>query len=131
MSTVRDLYAMPVGVAFERYFIEMVEDLVEGVVRPTKEQDRKEGTDLFCEGRRYDVTLSSNKKGSMRLVDTLYYKHYSINVYKRKHNGHRFLVEETTVLQFVPHQFSSDIEDLVNWLEESLESSHLVRLLNK
>lgn len=131
MSTVRDLYTLPVGVAFEQYFVDMVEDLVDGIVRPTREQDIKEGTDLFCEGRRYDVTLSNNKKGSMRLVDTLYYQHFVVNVYKRKHNGHHFLEEETTVLQFVPHQFSSDIGDLVDWLEESLESSSLVRLLNK
>lgn len=130
MSTVKDLYTLKIGVAFERYFVEMAEDLVEGIVLPTEEQDAEEGTDLFCEGRRYDVTLNQNKKG-MKLVDSLYYKHYSVHVYKRKHNGHHFFEEETTVLCFKPHQFSSDIAELVDWLEESLESSQLVRLLNK
>lgn len=131
MCTVKDLYGLPVGVAFEQYFIEMACDLVDGVVLPTRDQDRKEGTDLFCEGRRYDITLNRNKKGIMRLVDTVYYGRFTIDVYKRKHNGHHFLVEETTVLCFTPNQFSSDIGELVDWLEESLENSHLVRLLNK
>lgn len=131
MCTVKDLYTLPVGVAFEQYFVEMADDLVDGIVLPTRDQDRKEGTDLFYEGRRYDITLNGNKKGIMRLVDTVHYGRFTINVYKRKHNGHHFLSEETTVLCFAPDQFSSDIGDLVDWLEESLESSHLVRLLNK
>lgn len=131
MCTVKDLYGLPVGVAFEQYFIEMVDDLVDGIVLPSSKQDLLEGTDLFYEGRRYDITLNRNKKGIMRLVDTLYYGCFTIDVYKRKHNGHHFLEEETTVLCFTPDQFSSDIGELVDWLEESLESSHLVRLLNK